>query len=46
VCAGLRIGEAQSVRWRDVDLAHGTLAVRAAKTDAAATPASLVGEAA
>ena len=32
--AGLRIGEALALRWRDVDLARGTIAVRAAKTDA------------
>ena len=32
--AGLRIGEALSLRWRDVDLACGTITVRAAKTDA------------
>lgn len=32
--AGLRIGEALSLRWRDVDLARGTITVRAAKTDA------------
>jgi integrase len=32
--AGLRLGEAQALRWRDVDLARGTIAVRAAKTDA------------
>ncbi len=32
--AGLRIGEALSLRWRDVDLARGTISVRAAKTDA------------
>ena len=34
VFAGLRIGEALSLRWRDVDLARGTIAVRQAKTDA------------
>ncbi|HEV7492526.1 tyrosine-type recombinase/integrase [Baekduia sp.] len=34
VFAGLRIGEALSLRWRDVNLARGTIAVRAAKTDA------------
>jgi integrase len=34
VFAGLRIGEALSLRWRDVDLARGTITVRAAKTDA------------
>ncbi len=32
--AGLRIGEALSLCWRDVDLARGTITVRAAKTDA------------
>jgi integrase len=32
--AGLRLGEAQALRWRDVDLARGTITVRAAKTDA------------
>jgi len=31
---GLRLGEAQTLRWRDVDLARGTITVRAAKTDA------------
>jgi integrase len=34
VFAGLRIGEALSLRWRDVDLARQTITVRAAKTDA------------
>jgi integrase len=34
VFAGLRIGEALSLRWRDVDLARGTINVRDAKTDA------------
>jgi integrase len=34
VFAGLRIGEALALRWRDVDLARGTITVRAAKTDA------------
>ncbi len=32
--AGLRIGEALSLCWRDVDLARGTITVRAAKTHA------------
>lgn len=34
VFAGLRIGEALALRWRDVDLARGTITVRAAKTTA------------
>lgn len=34
VFAGLRISEALSLRWRDVDLARGTIRVRASKTDA------------
>jgi integrase len=34
VFADLRIGEALSLRWQDVDLARGTIAVRRAKTDA------------
>lgn len=34
VFAGLRIGEALALRWRDLDLARGTITVRAAKTDA------------
>ncbi len=32
--AGLRLGEAQALCWRDVDLTRGTITVRAAKTDA------------
>jgi integrase len=32
--AGLRIGEALSLRWRDIDLAAGRLRVRGSKTDA------------
>jgi integrase len=35
VFAGLRIGEALDLRWRDVDLAGGRLRVRGTKTDAA-----------
>jgi integrase len=35
VFAGLRIGEALDLRWRDLDLAAGTLHVRGTKTDAA-----------
>jgi integrase len=34
IFAGLRIGEALSLRWHDVDLARGTVTVRAAKTHA------------
>jgi len=32
--AGLRMGEALALRWRDVDLERGTIVVKAAKTDA------------
>jgi integrase len=32
--AGLRLGELQALRWRDVDLDRGTISVREAKTDA------------
>jgi integrase len=32
--AGLRIGEALSLHWQDVDLARGTIIIRAAKTEA------------
>lgn len=35
VFAGLRIGEALALRWRDVDLARGVIVVRAGKTAAA-----------
>jgi integrase len=34
VFAGLRIGELCELRWRDVDLAGGTISVRESKTDA------------
>jgi integrase len=34
VFAGLRIGEATALRWRDVDLARGRITVGASKTDA------------
>ena len=34
VYAGLRIGEATALRWRDIDLAAGRITVGAAKTDA------------
>jgi integrase len=34
VLAGLRVGEATALRWRDVDLARGRLLVRTSKTDA------------
>jgi integrase len=34
VLGGLRVGEAIGLRWRDVDLAGGTLQVRHSKTDA------------
>jgi integrase len=42
VFAGLRIGEALALRWRDVDLAHGTLKVRASKTDAGVRTVNIV----
>jgi integrase len=32
--AGLRLGELQALRWRDVDLDRSTISVRTAKTDA------------
>jgi integrase len=35
VFAGLRIGEALALRWRDVDLARGEIRVRTGKTEAA-----------
>src|SRR4051794_834358 len=34
IYAGLRIGEALALRWRDVDLAAGRLRVQSSKTDA------------
>jgi integrase len=34
VFAGLRIGEATALRWRDIDLAQGRITVGASKTDA------------
>ncbi len=34
VFAGLRIGEASALRWRDIDLAAGRIAVGASKTEA------------
>jgi integrase len=40
--AGLRIGEALSLRWRDVDLARGTITVRAAKTEAGVRVVNIV----
>ncbi len=39
---GLRLGEAQALRWRDVDLARGTITVRAAKTDAGVRTVNLL----
>ena len=32
VYAGLRIGEATALRWRDIDLANGRISVKDAKT--------------
>jgi integrase len=42
VFAGLRIGEALSLRWRDMDLARGTITVRAAKTEASERTVNLL----
>jgi integrase len=40
--AGLRIGEALALRWADVDLARGTIRVRAAKTQAGVRAVDIV----
>ena len=40
--AGLRIGEALTLRWGDVDFARGTIQVRAAKTDAGVRTVNIV----
>jgi hypothetical protein len=42
IFAGLRIGEALSLRWRNVDLDRATIAVRAAKTDAGERTVNIV----
>jgi integrase len=42
VFAGLRIGEALALRWGDVDLARGTIKVRASKTDAGVRTVNVV----
>lgn len=42
VFAGLRIDEALSLRWRDVDLARGVVRVRAGKTENAARTVTLL----
>jgi integrase len=42
VFAGLRISEALALRWRDVDLARGTIVVRASKTDAGVRTINIV----
>ena len=42
VFAGLRIGEALTLQWGDVDLARSTLQVRAAKTDAGVRTVNMV----
>jgi integrase len=40
--AGLRIGEALALRWRDVDLHRGTIVVRQAKTQAGTRTVNLL----
>jgi integrase len=40
--AGLRLGEAQALRWRDVDLARKTITVPSAKTDAGVRTVNLL----
>ncbi|MDP9376175.1 MAG: site-specific integrase [Actinomycetota bacterium] len=41
--AGLRVGEACALRWRDVDLAEGRLVIGASKTDAGMREVALLG---
>jgi integrase len=43
IFAGLRIGEALALRWGDIDLARGTIRVRAAKTDTGVRTVNIVG---
>jgi integrase len=43
VFAGLRISETLALRWRDVDLARGTIAVNVSKTDAGRRTVYLLG---
>jgi integrase len=43
VFAGLRIDEALTLRWRNVDLARGTLVVQSGKTQASARTINLLG---
>ena len=42
--AGLRVGEALALRWRDVDLNGGMLAVHGTKTAASAAPVPLIAD--